>query len=145
MNKIILNKTRSSSARWYLESPTDGMFNAVLINGKNRYPVGDFFLSDHAEKETVRQYMINSGMSDFIPSEKLLASPPSWTLVETSVEDSTLPAEVVAILADPVSRAERMQQYFTQLNGTKGKGATRKLRRSLAAAGHPSLAALRAA
>lgn len=60
-DRIILNTTKFNLQRWVLEGDE-------LVNHKTRYPLADFFNSDHPEKETVRGYFADKGISDRIPS-----------------------------------------------------------------------------
>lgn len=132
-NKIILNKTRSSTERWtFVGDLTSG----ELVNGKNRFKFIDFCGSDHPMKNQVFDWMTEKG---------LLAAPP----VIFPVNETTGPSlqhifNTLTENEDEGVREHLVQMHFGDLNREKGKGATRRLRKQLRAMGYTRLAALKA-
>jgi hypothetical protein len=135
-NKIILNKTRSSTERWTFVGQLTG---GELVNGKNRFKFSDFCSSDHPMKEQVLDWMTEKGV---LPA-------PVETSNEFPANETTGPSlqHIFSTLTgdeDESIRENLVSFHFGDLNREKGKGATRRLRKQLRAMGYTRLAALKA-
>lgn len=133
-NKIILNKTRSSTERWTFIRNSTG---DELVNGKNRFKFADFPTSDHPMREQVLDWMAEKGVLREAIHGKFPAN-------ETTGPSLDHIFSTLTETEDQSVRDHLVQMHFADLNREKGKGASRRLRKQLRAMGYNRLAALKA-
>lgn len=159
--KTILNKTRSSKERWTYYSKTK-----ELVNGKERFPLSEFAIGEHPMVDQVLQWMEDAGLvgevapiiearidevnAKIVENEKEIDVLVSETIeAQSKIEKSfaEMPKQMKNIQSDLKGLPEEQQLEYSRLmlrsiTEHEGKGAARKMRKALHAAGYHKCAAV---
>lgn len=155
MDRIILNKTRSSKERFYLLIG-EGVDPIIEVN-KQQTPLTTLLAKDTLEDRTkVVEYLTDDRHPTKGQYKSLIPIPKGWDSVDTSVEADpapyTVPKDTEASLQavrtiihgnPPGSQRDTLvAMLYGDINRTTGKGASRKLRKAVRDMGFNALAAL---
>tara|TARA_B100000941_G_scaffold163352_1_gene116293 strand:- start:2417 stop:3058 length:642 start_codon:yes stop_codon:yes gene_type:complete len=110
-NKVILNKTLSSTERW-----TYFIKEGELVNGKQRYRLADFVASDHEMKEQVLEWMVEKDQEEPV----IIAKGSLYASDEDTSEGSAELAEIAEAALNGTLTVDNDGYFTTNKENTTG-------------------------